>query len=385
LKKKLKIGIIGAGFVGGAHIEAIRRTFLAEIAGIAEVNNDTAKEKALRYMVPSHFSDYNSIINDPDIDVIHICTPNNLHFEISKKAIKAEKHVICEKPLTLTTEQGKELYELAKKKNVVAAIDFNIRYYPLIRDLKEKIENNGIGSINVISGHYFQDWLLYDTDYSWRLDPAISGELRAVSDIGSHWLDLLEYISGLRIEAVYADLATFHSVRKKPKHDIETFSSKMTKTDDYEEISIKSEDYATILLRFKGGAHGVVTLNQMAAGRKNRLSFEINGSMASVSWNSENPNIIEFGYRNKPNEILIRDPSLIGEKAKKIITYPGGHNEGFPDTLKQFFTEVYQYIIDEPSDEHPSFPTFYDGYRQVLLSEYIKKSSIDNRWCEVPS
>jgi predicted dehydrogenase len=275
--------------------------------------------------------------------------------------------------------------ELAEKSGLVHAVHFNVRYYPLARESRELISKGEVGDLYAVRGAYLQDWLFYDTDYSWRLEPEMSGESRAIADIGSHWLDLIEYITQKRVVEVLADFATFHKTRKKPLKPVETWSSKLLKTEDYQEVPIHTEDFANVLMHFEDGTRGSLTVNQMAAGHKNKILFEINGSKSSLMWNSERPNEMEIGHRERANEILLRDPALVSEETRKIIAYPGGHNEGFADTSKQLFTEVYRHILDRSNGNAgpATYPTFRDGYRQDVLCDSILESVKTRGWVSV--
>lgn len=379
----LNVAVVGVGFIGEEHVEAIRRTNLGRVVALVGRDLEKTQRKALLLGVDKVYDDIEYVLEDPQIQVIHICTPNLLHYSMVKKALEAGKHVVCEKPLTMTSEEARDLISIAEQKNLVNAIHFNIRYYPLIRHAKEMIEKGEIGKLYSITGSYLQDWLVKDTDYSWRLESAQSGETRAVGDIGTHWMDLVEYVTSLKITDVNADMGTFLPKRKKPKKGIETWSGKILKNDDYEVVDIDTEDYASVLLHFDGGQKGIFTVNQMACGHKNRVTFEINGSLGSVLWNSEDPNQLMIGRRDTGNEIIIRDPSLVYPGAQSIITLPGGHNEGFADTSKQLFKEVYQYILDGDYSKERSFPVFSDGFREALLCEAIMKSQKERQWKEI--
>jgi predicted dehydrogenase len=301
---------------------------------------------------------------------------------MSKEALEAGKHVVCEKPLAMKSSEAAELIEIAKANRLVNAVHFNIRYYPLIHQAKKMIEEGIIGKIFAINGSYQQDWLFFDTDYNWRLEPEFSGDSRAIADIGSHWFDSIEFISGIRINEVFADFATFYKIRKKPLKSIETYSGKLLKHCEYEKKPVDTEDYATVLLHFNNGAHGSVTVNQVAAGRKNRFFFEIYGSKAAIVFNSERPNEIWFGHRERNNEIIMKDPALLYEESRDITSFPGGHNEAFPDTSKQMFTKVYKYIKDKGAEKDiaPGFPTFEAGLRELVLCGAIVKSSRQKKW-----
>ncbi len=383
MDKKLKVGVIGTGFIGPIHIENARRSFKAEVIALAENSLELAKTKAAMYDVPLYYDDYRKLLANKDIDVVHICSPNNLHYQMTKDALLAGKHVVCEKPLTLSRTEGEDLLALAAEKKLVNAVHFNIRYYPLVRHMHEMIAKNDVGNIYAVSGSYLQDWLFLDTDYSWRLESKISGPTRAIGDIGSHWLDLIEYVTGLEVDEVMADFETFHKTRKKPLKPVETWSGKILKSEDYQEVPIDTEDYATVMLRFKNGTKGVFTVNQMAAGHKNRVYYEINGSKCSLIWNSEVPNEMTVGNRDRSNEVIMKDPSLIYPEARAIAAYPGGHNEGFADTSKHLFRDVYEYILAGDMQAEPKFPTFYAGYREVVLCDAIVESARTGRWVKV--
>ncbi|MDZ7605876.1 MAG: Gfo/Idh/MocA family oxidoreductase [Cyclobacteriaceae bacterium] len=317
-----------------------------------------------------------------DIDAVHICTPNNLHFSMAKKALEAGKHVVCEKPLATTIAEAEELVSLAEKKKLVNAVHFNIRYYPLIRQMRVMREKGELGNVYSVIGSYLQDWLFYETDYNWRLEPEQSGESRAIADIGSHLIDVLEYVTGLQIVEVLADFNTIHKTRKKPLKPMETYSGMMLKPEDYADVPINTEDHANVLLRFNNGNRGTITVSQVAAGRKNRLSFEIAGSKQTFAWTSEQPNDLWIGKRDSYNGMFMRDPSLFDEKARSLISFPGGHNEGFPDTSKQMFKEVYAAIANNDSS-NPTYPTFRDGLRELLLCERIIESNKNQAWVKV--
>ncbi len=379
--KTIKVGVAGLGFIGPAHIEALRRIPGIEVVAISETSKELAKSKAEQLGIPKYFSSYPELLKQ-DFDCVHICTPNSLHFEMAKEALLAGKHVVCEKPLATTIAEGEELVKLAKQKGLIHAVHFNIRYYPLVRQMKAMREKGELGEVYSIIGSYLQDWLYYATDYNWRLEPELSGKSKAVADIGSHLMDLLEYISGLKITEVMADFKTIHPTRKKPLKPVETFTGKMLKPEDYKDVPISTEDYATILLRFDNGNKGVITVSQVSAGRKNRLSLEISGSKQSFAWNSESPNEMWIGRRDEANKVLMRDPSLMNKEGAALVSFPGGHNEGFPDTSKQMFREVYE-NIRKGTMEGAGFPTFEDGLRELILVERILESNEKESWIKV--
>ncbi|SNS46299.1 Predicted dehydrogenase [Belliella buryatensis] len=380
--KKIKAAIVGTGFIGPAHLEALRRIPNIEIVALCEVNIELAKEKAVLLGIPEAYT-FDDMLQNPEIDVVHICTPNFLHFSQSKAALLAGKHVVCEKPLATKIEEAEELVALAKEKGLVNAVHFNLRYYPMVRQMKSMRENGDLGDIYSIMGSYLQDWLFLQTDYNWRLEPDKSGDSRAIADIGSHLLDITEYITGLRITEVMADFSTVHKTRLKPLKAIETYSGKMLNASDYEEVPITTEDHATVMLRFDNGNKGSVTVSQVNAGRKNRLNIEIAGSKANFEWCSERPNEMWIGKRETANLHLLKDPALFSAEAAGLISFPGGHNEGFPDTSKQMFKEVYAAVREGKQPDHPSFPTFEDGLRELIICERIIESHKAQKWVKV--
>jgi len=380
--KKLKVAIAGTGFIGPAHIEALRRLPDVEVIGLTDVTAEVAKQKAEHLGVEKAYANYEELLKD-DIDCVHICTPNFLHYEMAKKALEVGKNVVCEKPLSMTIKEAEDLVSTAEKTGLVNAIHFNLRYYPLIRQMKTMREKGDLGEVYSVIGSYLQDWLYYDTDYNWRLEPDKSGDSRAIADIGSHLIDLVEYITGLEIVEVMADFNTIHKTRKKPLKPIETYSGKMLQPEDYAEVPINTEDYATVLLRFNNGNKGVVTVSQVSAGRKNRASLEIAGGKQTLAWCSESPNEMWIGKRETYNGLLIRDPSLMYQESRALVSFPGGHNEGFPDTSKQLFKEVYKAIKEGKQPATPLFPTFKDGLREMILCERIVESHKKQAWVKV--
>ena len=381
--KTIKAGIVGAGFIGPAHAEALRRLPGVEVAALAESSEELARSKAGELGIPKAYGDYRRLLADKDIDVVHICTPNNLHYPQSKAALEAGKHVVCEKPLSMTVKEARDLVGLADSSGRVCAVHFNIRYYPLMPHVRAMIRSGELGEIYSVRGSYLQDWLFYDTDYNWRLEPQFSGESRAVADVGSHWMDLVEYLTGLKIGEVNADFMTCHKQRKKPLKPVETYAGKLLAPEDYASVPIDTEDYATVMLRFGGGPRGVLTVSQVTAGRKNRLYFEIDGSRQAVAWESELPNQLWIGRRDAANGLLLRDPSLVHADSRQLISFPGGHNEGFPDTSKQLFKQVYAAVRAGGRDSSPSYPTFRDGLRELELCEAIVQSNRRSAWVKV--
>jgi predicted dehydrogenase len=383
MSSKISAGIIGTGFIGPAHVEAARRLGNVEITAVAEANEDLAKAKAEAMSIPKAYGSYQDLLADPDIQVVHNCTPNHLHHQVNKDILAAGKHVISEKPLAMTTAESSELVQLAKKSGLIHAVDFNYRYYPLIQHAREMIKAGDVGDVFAIHGSYLQDWLFKETDWNWRLIPELSGDSRAIADIGSHWCDLLQFITGLTITKVFADLRTIHKTRQKPKKEVETYAGKVLAPEDYEPQEINTEDYASVLIELSNGAHGVFTVSQVAAGRKNRLYFEIDGSKCAMSWDQENPNEMWLGHRDKANEVLAKDPSLLHEAAREYAHYPGGHSEGYPDGPKNLFRNVYRAVAAGVMPDDPDWSTFEDGHKEVAICEAVLASQKVQSWVEV--
>ena len=378
--KKFRVGVIGIGFIGAVHIEQLRR--LGNVEVVALTNKDNAEQKAKELFVNKGYSDYKEMIDNENLDAIHICTPNNTHFEMAMYAMERGVHVVCEKPMTTTVEEANKLVAKAKEKNVVHAMNFNCRFYPMAYQIKQMIQNNDIGSIYTIHGGYLQDWLFYETDYNWRLEPELSGESRAFADIGSHWIDLVEFVTGLKVEEVFADAVTFHKTRKKPLKSIETYSGMALRPEDYEEVEIKTEDYVTVLFKMTDGSRASCNISQVFAGRKNQMLLNIAGSKSAISWDSETSNELWIGKRDTYNGQLVKDPSILPNSTQNIISYPGGHVEGFPDTFKQNFKKIYE-AIEKGSVDDVEFATFEAGAREMLLNKKIIQSSKEGRWVKV--
>ena len=377
----IQAAIIGTGFIGPAHVEAVRRLGTVDIVAVAERSQDLAEAKAKELSIPTAYGDYHELLANSAIEVVHNCTPNHIHFEVNKAILAAGKHVISEKPLAMNSGESRELVRLAKESGLVNAINFNYRFMPLVQQARLMCQKGDIGRVFALHGSYLQDWLLEETDWNWRLVPELSGTSRAIADIGSHWCDIVQFITGLKIKRVMADLVTIHPVRKRPKVEVETYSGKIIKPEDLEDVEIGTEDYASVLLEFDNGAHGVMTVNQCAAGRKNRLSFEIDGSKAALSWDQERPNELWIGRRSGPNEVMLKDASLMYPEAREYAHYPGGHNEAWPDGPKNLFRNVYGYIAGTRSGG--DFSTFEDGHNEIAICEAMLASSQQKRWVDV--
>lgn len=378
--RKVTTAVIGAGFMGRVHAEAIRRLGHVEITGVAGISAEEAKSFGESIGVERTTGDYRELLADPKIDAVHVCTPNALHHPISKAAMDAGKHVVCEKPLTLSAAEARDLVDIAKKKNLANCVNHNLRYYPVVQQLRRMIEAGELGEVLLVQGTYSQDWLLYDTDYNWRIESKDNGPLRAMGDIGSHWMDMIQHLTGLKIKALCADLATFHKTRKRPKFAIETFAGKTLRPDDYDEVPIDTEDYGAVLLHLGARARGAFTVSQVAAGCKNRFQVEIFGTKAGAIWNQEKPDELWVGQRNQFSQVLLKDPSLMMPQAAAFADLPGGHSEGYDDTHKQVYRRFYRKVAD-PSVA-VDYPTFEDGWWGMHLLEKVLESVKTRGWVE---
>lgn len=377
---KIKTAIIGTGFMGAVHSEGIRRLGNVDIACIAGLTDELAAGFAKSIGVEKSTSDYKTILADPEIQAVHVCTPNALHYPISKEAMEAGKAVLCEKPLALTAAEAADLVETAQRTGMVNCLNHNLRYYPIPQQIREMIAAGELGEVLSVQGTYSQDWLLYDTDYNWRIERQDNGALRAVGDIGSHWMDMIQHVTGLKITALCADLQTFHKTRKKPKMAIDAFAGKTFTPDDYDEVPIDTEDYGAVLIHLGDRARGAFTVTQAAAGCKNRFQIEIFGTKRGVIWNQERPNELWIGERNEANKLLLKDPSLLGPKARTYASLPGGHNEGYGDTHKNVYRAFYKKVGDPSAPVE--FPTFEDGLRGMKLLEKIIESHEKRGWVD---
>jgi predicted dehydrogenase len=375
----IRTAVIGAGFMGPAHTEALRRLGV-QVTGILGVDAAESVSAARKLGLPKAYGSFSEVVKDKTVHAVHITTPNRLHFQMARDALKAGKHVLCEKPLAMNTRETAALVKLAGTSGLAAGVNYNMRFYPLALEAREMVRKGRVGEVYSVVGSYVQDWLLYPTDYNWRVVAEEGGALRAVADIGTHWLDLAQSVTGLKVASVCADLATVHPVRRRPKGEVETFSGKVKKVQATEDVAITTEDCGSILLRFDNGARGCVWVSQTTAGRKNCLRFEIAGAKAALYWDSESPNAMWIGSRDKANETLLKDPGLLSDAVRPFVGYPGGHNEGYPDTFKMCFKAFYSFIAKGDFKTPPPFPTFADGHREVALCEAILKSHNKGGW-----
>jgi predicted dehydrogenase len=381
--RQIKTAIFGTGFIGRVHLDALRRLEFVETVALADTNIDVAERLGAGFAIPKVAADYRAILNDPVIDAVHICTPNAQHFSIAKEALKAGKHVICEKPLATTVEEAAELVAMAAQTGLRNCVCHTLRCYPMVQQMRCMREAGELGEILVVQGSYSQDWLLYDTDWNWRIDSKVGGSSRCMADIGSHWFDMAEYVTGLRISSLCADLQTFHTTRKKPKHAIETFAKELLSPEYYIERPVETEDFGAVIFHMGARARGSVVASQASAGRKNRLSIEVYGTKSSVAWDGERPNELWTGHRDMGNQVILKDPSLLSSEARKYADLPGGHTEGFDDTSKQMFRRFYASIATPGTC--PDYPQFVDGLRQMIILKAEFDSNRTRGWIDVPA
>lgn len=372
----LGAAIIGVGFVGRAHLEALRRLGIP-VRGILGSSPERAREAASALKLERAYSSHEELLADKSVSVVHICTPNYLHHNQAAAAMEAGKQVMCEKPLAMNARESQSLLDVEREAKRVGGVAYNLRYYPLCHEARAIVQSGAIGEPHLVHGSFLQDWLLFPSDWNWRLLPEQSGDLRVVADIGTHWLDLVTWIINRKVTEVCADLATVNPVRKRPRGRVETFQKSAGPADD---VKITTDDYASILLHLEGGIHGVCTVSQVSAGRKAHLWFEIDGSDGSLAWNSEQPNTLWMGKRGEPDKKIPKDPSIMHPKARGYAAYPAGHAEGYPDTFVQLFKDFYDYIEAGNFAALRTFPTFATGHEEMRLCEAIAQSSRERCW-----
>jgi predicted dehydrogenase len=375
---RLKAGVVGTGFIGVVHVDALRRLGI-EVTGVV---GSTPLRAAAKGIAPAYES-YEALLGDERVDVVHLTTPNSLHYPQVKQALAAGKHVVCEKPLAVTSEESAELLGLAERSGVVHCTNFNVRFYPVVQEARERVRAGEVGEVWNVHGGYLQDWLAKPTDWNWRLEPERAGELRAVGDIGSHWMDLTQFVTGLRIVELFADLATAIPVRQRPTGEVETFASAADV--EREDAPMSTEDMAHILLRYETGARGSLVVSQVSTGRKNSLRLEVDGSQGALAWDGERHEELWLGHRDRPNEMMLRNAALMHPAAAARTHLPVAHAEGFADTFRELYRAVYADVArGGPSDE-PDYPTFRDGHVENVLCDAVALSNREQRWVEVPT
>jgi predicted dehydrogenase len=372
--------VIGTGFIGTVHVEALRRIGV-QVRGVLGSSPERGAARADALGVTKAYPSLEALLDDPSVDVVHVTSPNDLHVAQTKAILAAGRHVVCEKPLSMTAAESAELVALAAASGTVNAVNFNLRFYPLNRHAHDVVTGGDLGDVRFVTGRYFQDWLLLESDWNWRLQPDRGGALRAVGDIGSHWLDLMTWVTGQRIVAVMAELATFVQARQEPTGPVETFSTE--RAADTVEREMSTEDAATILLRFENGARGAVSISQISPGRKNSLQYEVDASRSAIAWDSEQPDQIWLGHRDRANEILLKNPTLMSPAGQAAAALPAGHVEGFGDTFAALFRAIYADVAAGGPSDRPIYPTFADGHDEMLVGDAVLESARSGRWAEV--
>lgn len=378
--RRIKAAIVGAGFTGQAHIEAIRRLGFVDVVAIAQSSRSSAETLARKLNIPKAYDHYLDMLKNPDIEVVHNCTPNHLHYEVNRQSLLHGKHLLSEKPLTMTSEQSEELCRLASGLKLVTGVNYNYRHYPVVQHMRELVSDGTLGDIRIVRGHYLQDWLLFDTDYNWRLEPEYGGKTRAVGDIGSHLFDLAQYVTGWKITEVMADISIAIPRRYKPAGSTQTFAN--PGSGKGEPVDVKTEDYCSVLVKFESGARGVFTVSQISAGYKNALAIGLDGAKASCSWEQEVPFRLRMGYRDKPNETVLRDAGLLKPGARPFVHYPGGHEEGWPDSLKNMMIRFYDAVLNGTAAPD-SVASFVDGLQVMRIIDAVVKSAQSGKWVKV--
>lgn len=377
----INVGIIGSGFIGPAHVEALRRLGFVQVIALCDSSLEQAQEKARALNIPHAYGRVEDLLAHPDLQVVHNCTPNHLHAQINRQILRAGKHVFSEKPLCMTAEEARELVALAEQAGVIHGVSFVYRQFAMVRQAASMVRDGSLGRLFATHGSYLQDWMLLETDYNWRVDAALGGASRAVADIGSHWCDTVQFVTGRRITAVMADLSIVWPTRKANLAGSQTFSQDAEAR--YEDKAVTTEDFGSVLLRFDDGSKGCFSVSQVSAGRKNRLSFEIDGSAQALAWDQELPQRLWIGRRHEANQILSDDPGLMHPDAADSAHFPGGHIEGWPDAFKNMMAQFYRAVQAGEMPMQPLFATFHDGARVMYIIDAIVKSHQQQRWVEV--
>jgi predicted dehydrogenase len=379
----LRVGVVGTGWMAATHTEALRRLGI-EVVGVAGRTPARAAEVADRLGLGTAYDSVEALLRDDSLAAVHVTSPNDVHAEQAAAALRAGRHVVCEKPLGISAAETAALAELAASSGLVNAVCFNLRFYPHNHNAAGLVRDGEVGEPRYVTGSYHQDWLLKETDWNWRLVAARQGTLRAVADIGSHWIDLVCFVTGRRVVEVLADLHTFVPERNHPLEEVGTFGGHRVAADtERVREPMASDDAAGLLLRLEGGVRGVCSVSQVSAGRKNRLSWELNGSAASLAWTSEEPEYLWIGHRDRPNEVLNKDPALMTELGASVTGYPAGHVEGYPDTFRGLFAAVYADVAAGRPSPEPAYPTFADGHEVALVCEAVASSAVSRTWAPV--
>ena len=380
LDRPLGVAIVGGGFAAASHRDALRRVPGAIAVGVLASTPERSREAAARLGVEQGYASLDDLLHDGDVDAVHNCTPNVLHHEVTAAALAAGKHVLSEKPLAFDLTEADDLVARAREIGVVTGVCFTYRHFPLIQHLRARLASGAGGPVHLMHGAYLQDWLLFEDDWNWRLEADQAGEARAVGDIGSHWVDLVQHVTGDEVVAVCAQLARLHDERLR-SGEVRAFERDDGGTRT--RVAVDTEDAATILLRFRGGATGACTISQVSAGRKNALTIELDAARESYAWNQEDPNVLEIGRRDAPNERILRDPSLVADEAIPLVHFPGGHQEGWPDAMRNLVEDFYGVVRGERP--RPTFASFDEAAQVQAVVDAVVRSHREGRWVDVRS
>lgn len=377
----ITVGLIGTGYIGPVHLEALSRIGGVKVKTICDVNPDLAKSTAETYNVEHTCADYKDVLKDPEIDAIHICTPNKLHYAITKEAIAAGKHILAEKPLAMTLAEAEELVKLADNKGIVNGVDFCYRYYPVVQEMKARIARGDLGDVRLVKGSYLQDWLSKETDYSWRLEKSETGESNVTADLGSHWFDLVQFVTDLTVDELICNFSTIIPVRKKPKKQMLAFEKAGEL--ETEDLKVELEEYSASMFHLSNGAPGSFTTCEACAGRKSDTEFQIYGSKCSMAWNHKRSTELWIGHRDKANEVLTEAPVLMDASTARYATLPGGHPLGYHDAVLNLFKDFYDVIKTGKETAPFGRPTFKTGLDEMRVLDAAIKSNKERQWKKV--
>jgi predicted dehydrogenase len=374
----VQVGLIGTGYIGPIHLNALARIGGVRVKRVADVNGELARKAAADYNIESYGTDWREVVHDPGIDVIHNCTPNKYHFQINREALNQGKQVFTEKPLSMNLQEADELVNLAEKKKAVTGIGFCYRYYPMVQEMAARVRRGDAGAMRLVTGTWFQDWLSREADWSWRLLAAESGESNITADLGSHWFDLIQFVTGLKVQRVIGDLATLIPVRRRPKRQVLAFE----KVDqvETEQVKVELEDYSSVLFRLSDGTPGSFTTSQVCAGRKSDTEFQVYGEKCSYAWNHKEATVLWIGHRDRPNEVLIENATLQDPSTSRYATLPAGHPQGYYEAMMHMFKDYYEALQGKST---PLRATFQTGQWEMKILEAILASHRERRWLEV--
>jgi predicted dehydrogenase len=378
----INAAVIGTGYIGPLTIQALRRLGNVRVTGVCDANRDLARQIAAKYDVKKVYARWQEVVEDRSVDVVHTCSPNRFHYEMNKAAIGAGKHVLSEKPLAMTVAEAEELAVLSGKAGVVTGVNFCYRYYPLVLEMSSRIRSGRAGRVRMVTGTWFQDWLSHPEDWSWRLERKESGPSNTAADLGSHWFDLAQFITGKKITEVMADFSTLIPVRKKPYQQVIAFEKAGNIRS--RDVKVELEDYAAVLFRL-GGVPGSFTTCQAATGRKSDTEIQVYGSDCSLAWDHRRSDRLWIGYRDKPNEILIEGPALQNTESGSYASLPAGHPLGYHDALMNLFKDFYEDVESGGRDRKRTLPrpTFNDGLDEMRVLAAIVSSAKKKAWVRV--